>query len=107
MSEANAEARAAAANNQGQAGTPAPAQRRTTDQNVDPNVEEIPRPVFDNEGPRNTEEARRQSAEVLRRQEEMRPQPSQEEADAIRLGQRQVGGENNEITRRGGRDRSE
>lgn len=31
-----------------------------------------------------TEEARKQSAEVLKEQEEMRPYPSQEEADAMK-----------------------
>ncbi len=35
-------------------------------------------------GPQNTEEARIQSQETLRQQEEAKPEPSQEEADAIR-----------------------
>lgn len=77
-----------------------------TDQSGDPNTAEIPMPGA-NEGPGNTEEARRQSADVLRKQEEMRPYPSQEEADAIKLGQRKAGADDTEAARRSGRNRTE
>lgn len=58
-----------------------------TNENESRNPEAInPAAAAAEPGPQNTEEARAQSEETLRRQETMTPEPSQEEADAIREG---------------------